>query len=132
MSKKEIAKGTFKVEMKPESQEKIEDISFGRFIISKVFEGDLEATSKVEMLTVGSDKGSAAYVAIERIDGSLKGKSGSFVLTHVGTMNSNSQQLEVAVVPGCGTGELAGIEGKMTIDIVDKVHYYTLEYLFSV
>lgn len=131
MSKKEIAKGTFTVEMKPESQEKIEGISFGRFIISKVFEVDLEATSKVEMLTAGSDNGSAAYVAIEHIQGNLKGKSGAFVLTHVGTMNSESQKLEVNIVPGCGTGELSGIEGKLTIDIVNKVHYYTIEYSFK-
>lgn len=131
MSKKEIAKGTFTVEMKPESQEKVEEIAFGRFIISKVFNGDLEAKSKVEMLTANAGSGSAAYVAIERIEGSLKGKSGSFVLTHVGTMNSASQQLEVTVVPGCGTGELTGIEGKMSIDIVDKVHYYTMEYFLK-
>lgn len=128
MSIKETAKGTFTVEMKPESQEKIEDVAFGRFVISKIFEGDLGATSKMEMLTANADGGSAAYVAIERIEGKLKGKSGSFVVTHVGSMNSSSQQLEVAIVPGCGTGDLAGLEGKMSIDIVDKVHHYTMEY----
>lgn len=131
MSKKEIAKGTFTVEMKPESQEKNDEISFGRFTIDKVFKGDLEATSNVEMLTANADNDSAAYVAIESVKGKLNNKSGSFLLTHTGTMTSNSQQLEVSVVPGCSSGELIGLEGKMTIDIVDKVHFYTLEYSIS-
>jgi hypothetical protein len=117
--------------MKPERQDKVGDITFGRYIFDKVFKGDLEATSKVEMLAAGSDNGSGAYVAMEHVNGKLNGKNGTFVLTHMGTRTSYSQELTVLVVPGCSTGDLAGLEGKLSIDIIDKVHFYTLEYFFS-
>lgn len=128
MSTKLIAKGTFAVEMKPEHQDTIGDITFGRYTFNKVFKGDLEGTSKVEMLGANSSNGSGAYVALERVDGKLNGKVGTFVLTHVGTRTSNSQKLNVSIVSGCSTGELEGLEGNLVIEIVDKVHYYTIEY----
>jgi hypothetical protein len=129
---KVIAKGSFVVDLKPQSQEKIEDITIGRWSIDKKFSGDLEATSKVEMLGVGSESsGKGAYVAIEAITGTLNGLQGSFVLMHNGTRSSNSQQLSVNIISGCSTGQLVGIEGKMTISIVDKKHLYELEYEMS-
>ena len=128
MTKKSIAKGTFTVELKPEAQDKVGDISFGRYSLDKKFQGDLEATSKVDMLSAGADNGSGAYVAIEHVSGQLNGRNGAFLLMHSGTRTKDSQQLSVSVVPGCGTGELTGLEGKMTINIVDKEHFYELEY----
>jgi hypothetical protein len=101
----------------------------GRMSIDKRFHGDLEATSKGEMLTAGTSvKGSAGYVAIERVDGTLRGRSGTFVLQHSGTMTRGVPQLTVTVVPDSGTGELAGLAGRMAIVIADGKHSYDFEY----
>jgi hypothetical protein len=81
------------------------------------------------MLTAGTDvKGSAGYVAIERITGTLQGRTGSFVLQHTGTMNRGVSQLSVTVVPDSATGQLAGLTGKMTINISDGKHSFVLDY----
>ncbi len=125
-----IAKGTFEVEMKPVTQDKAGDITTGQYSIEKKFAGDLEGTSKVDMLAIGSDNGSGTYVALEQVNGTLNGKSGSFALTHIGNRNKTSAELIVTIVPGCSTGDLEGLEGKMTINIVDKKHLYELEYSF--
>jgi hypothetical protein len=122
------AKGTFVVDLKPDGQNKIGDITFGKYVIQKIFKGDLDATSKVDMLSAGSDNGSGAYVALESIAGTLNGRNGTFVLMHSGTRTKTSQQLTVIVVPGCSTGDLIGLEGKLTINIVGKEHSYIFEY----
>jgi len=99
--------------------------------IDKQFDGDLEATSKGEMLTAGTDTGSAVYVAIERITGKLHGRSGAFVLLHNGAMTRDAQQLTIVVVPDSGTGQLVGIAGQMAITIVDGKHLYDFEYTLA-
>ena len=101
----------------------------GRYALDKQYHGDLEATAKGQMLIAVTDvKSSAGYVAIERITGTLHGRSGSFVLQHSGIMTSSSQQQTVTVVPDSGTGELVGLTGKMTGKITDGKHSYDLEY----
>lgn len=101
----------------------------GRLRIDKTFSGDLSATSIGEMLTAGTHtKGSAAYVAIEQVTGSLGGRSGSFVLRHVGNMNRGMPELLVSVVPDSGTGELIGLAGTLTISITDGKHGYAFDY----
>ena len=97
--------------------------------IDKQFHGDLEATSKGEMLSaVGAVKGSAGYVAIEKVTGKLRGRSGSFVLQHTGTMTRGAPQLSITVVPDSGTGDLVGLTGQMTIHIEAGKHSYEFEY----
>jgi hypothetical protein len=98
--------------------------------IDKQYHGDLEAAGKGQMLTAGSSvRGSGAYVAIEKVTGTLEGRSGTFVLQHTGTMTQNAPELNIAVVPDSGTGQLAGIAGKMTIIIATGgKHSYNLEY----
>jgi len=123
------ATGTFEVKLDPQAEDKAEGSSLGRTSIDKQFHGDLEATAKGQMLTALTDvKSSAGYVAIERITGTLHGRSGSFVLQHSGIMTSNSQQQTVTVVPDSGTGQLVGLAGKMTGAIADGKHSYDLEY----
>jgi hypothetical protein len=101
----------------------------GRMSIDKQFRGDLEGTSVGEMLTAGSAvKGSAAYVAIERVTGTLHGKPGSFALHHRGVMSKGEGELIVAVAPGSGTGELAGLVGEMAIIVGGGKHRYEFEY----
>lgn len=102
----------------------------GRMTLDKQYHGDLEATGKGQMLTAGTEvKGSGAYVAIERVEGKLKGRTGSFVLQHSGTMTHGVPQLSINVVPDSGTGALQGIAGKMTINIAaDGKHSYDFEY----
>jgi hypothetical protein len=100
--------------------------------IDKQFHGDLEGTSKGEMLTAsGTVKGSAGYVAMERVEGKLKGRSGSFVLQHNATMNRGVPQLNIIVVPDSGTGELEGLAGQMTIKITGGKHFYDFEYTLA-
>jgi hypothetical protein len=124
------ASGTFEVKVLPQpAEEKIGDPTVGRLSIDKTFHGDLEATSKGQMLAVGTDvKGSAGYVAMERVAGTLHGHAGTFALQHSGTMTRGTPQLSVTVVPDSGTGELVGLAGKIEIKIVDGKHLYDFEY----
>jgi hypothetical protein len=124
------ATGTFEVTMSPEPPYDVnEGASIGRVTLRKQFKGDLEATSSAEMLGARSEvKGSAGYVAIERVVGRLGGRSGSFVLQHSGTMTRGKGQLDVSVVPDSGTAELKSISGRMTIEISDGKHLYSFEY----
>jgi hypothetical protein len=125
--------GTFEVKLNPLAlHDGAVDASFGRTSIDKQFHGDLEATSKGEMLTAGTDvKGSAVYVAIERVSGNLNGRSGSFTLHHTGIMNRGVPQLTISVAPDSGTGELAGLSGTMAINIADGKHSYEFDYTFA-
>ena len=101
----------------------------GRFSLDKHFHGDLEGTSKGEMLTGGTPvKGSAGYVAIELVTGKLHGRNGSFILQHTGTMDRGKPSLSVTVVPDSGTDELVGLAGKMAITIAGGKHSYEFEY----
>jgi hypothetical protein len=97
--------------------------------IAKQLHGDLEATSKGEMLTAGTaEKGSAGYVAIEWVSGTLHGRTGTFALQHTATMNRGVPSLSITVVPDSGTGQLAGLTGSMKIIIADGKHSYDFEY----
>ncbi len=127
------ASGTFEVKLNPQApDDDVGDPTVGRMSIDKQFHGDLEATSKGQMLAVRTDvEGSAGYVAMERVAGTLHGRSGAFTLQHSGTMTRGAQQLSVTVVPDSGTGELIGLAGKMTIDIVDGKHFYGFKYTLA-
>ena len=122
------AKGPFEVTLTPQD-DKI-DPTLGRMTIDKHFHGDLEATSKGQMLSASTaTKGSAGYVAIEVVTGTLNGHAGTFTLQHVGTMNRGKPSLLITVVPDSGTGQLAGLSGTMSINIVDGKHSYDFDYL---
>ncbi len=127
------ASGTFEVKLTPQApDDKAADASLGRMSIDKQFHGELEATSKGQMLTAGTEvQGSAGYVAIERVTGTLHGHKGTFALQHSGTMTRGAPQLTITVVPDSGTGQLVGLAGKMTINIVDGKHSYKLEYTLA-
>jgi len=124
------ATGTFEVKLVPQPPEdKAEGSTLGRMSIDKQFHGDLEATSKGEMLSAMTGvKGSAGYVAIERVTGKLQGRIGSFILQHTGTMTRGEPQLSVTVVPDSGSGQLVGLAGKLTINIANGQHSYTFDY----
>ncbi|HEX7158619.1 MAG TPA: DUF3224 domain-containing protein [Edaphobacter sp.] len=122
------AKGPFEVTLSP--QEDRIDATLGRMTIDKHFHGDLEATSKGQMLSASTaTKGSAGYVAIEVVTGTLNGRTGTFTLQHVGTMNRGKPSLLITVVPDSGTGQLAGLSGTMSINIVDGKHSYDFNYI---
>ena len=125
-----LARGTFDVTIIPQPPEdKIEGLTLGRMLLEKKFQGDLEAAGKGQMLTgMPEVKGSGAYVAIERVTGTLQGRSGSFILHHQGIMERGASQLNVTVVPDSGTRELAGIAGTMIIVIAEGKHSYDLAY----
>jgi Protein of unknown function (DUF3224) len=124
--------GPFDVKITPQSLAEAEaDSGLGRMALNKQFHGELEATSVGEMLTAMSSsvQGSGAYVAVERVTGTLGGRSGSFALHHTGVMNRGVPQLTISVVPDSGTGELIGITGKLNIRIeAGGKHFYDFEY----
>ena len=123
------AAGPFEVKLNPLPTFAEAEGTLGHLSIDKQFRGDLEATSVGEMLTAGSSvKGSAAYVAIERVSGTLHGKQGSFALHHRGVMSNGEGELSVVVAPGSGTGELQGLTGEMAIIVGGGKHTYELEY----
>lgn len=124
------ATGTFEVKLQPlTAYDAAEGSPLGRMSIDKQFQGDLEGTSKGEMLTgMTSVKNSAGYVAIERVTGALNGRSGTFIFQHSGTMTRGAPTLVVTVVPDSGTGELLGLAGAMAINIEDGKHLYELDY----
>ena len=122
---KNRAGGAFEVKLVPEAS----DEYIARMSIDKKFQGDLDAVSKGQMLSTSTEtEGSAGYVAMERVSGSLHGRRGTFVLQHSGTMNRGASQLTVSVVPDSGTGELVGLEGRMTIIITEGKHFYEFDY----
>jgi hypothetical protein len=137
MSRKETrmtqrASGPFEVKVtpqKPDSQV-ARSANLGRLTIDKRYHGDLEASAKGEMLATQSEvKGSAGYVALERVTGKLHGRSGSFVLQHSATMQRGTPQSSIAVVPDSGTGELTGLSGSMHITVApDGAHSYEFDF----
>ena len=127
------AKGPFDVKLAPQSlafDDSDDGAARGRMSLDKHFHGDLEAVSKGEMLTaMTGTQGSAGYVAIERVTGTLGGKRGSFILQHTGTMDRGAPQLVITVVPDSGTDDLVGLRGTMTIDVAaGGAHSYGFDY----
>lgn len=127
------ATGPFDVKMIPQSAaEGFGDPAIGRFALDKRFHGDLDATSKGEMLAHRTSVAtSAGYVAMERVDGKLAGKRGAFVLQHSGTASAVGQSLTCTVVPDSGTDELTGLSGSMKIIVADGKHSYEFDYAFG-
>ena len=124
------ATGTFEVKVVPlPADEGTDTGGFGRLSLDKTFSGGLTATSKGQMVgAFTAVEGSAGYVALERVTGTLNGKKGSFILQHSGTMSHGNQSLSVAVVPDSGTEELTGLTGTMQIIIDGKKHSYVFDY----
>ena len=127
------AAGAFEVKITPQAADGHADgAALGRMTLDKTFHGDLEATGMGQMLTgMGAEKGSAGYVAMEQVSGTLHGRTGSFILQHTGVMNRGVPHLTITVVPDSGTGELVGLSGTMTIDVEGGKHAYALDYTLS-
>lgn len=126
--------GKFEVKLNPLDfyAQGIDGVNLARMSIDKIYHGDLDATSKGEMLSaMTSVKGSAGYVAIEQVTGTLSGKKGSFVLQHFGSMKQASERLVLEVVPDSGAGELSGLVGTMSIKIEAGQHYYEFDYTLT-
>lgn len=124
------ARGTFEVKMSAQpAQNDVGDPGIGRMALDKQFRGDLEAPGKGQMLAAGTDvPGSAGYVALERVSGTLHDRRGTFALQHSGTMTRGAPQLSITVVPDSGTGELLALAGQLAIIIADGKHAYDFEY----
>ena len=124
------ATGTFDVAMQPMSEsDAAPGATLGRLSLDKQFHGDLLAVGKGEMLTALTGvEGSAGYVAIERVTGTLNGRKGSFVFQHAGIMSRGDQQLSISVVPDSGTEQLTGLSGVFSLTIVDGKHGYVFDY----
>src|SRR4051812_34478619 len=115
------AVGSFEVNLQPLSNAEVSsEALFGRMLLTKKFSGDLQASARGQMLSAGTaTRGSAGYVAIDHVTGMLDGRTGSFVLQHSGSMNRGVPTLSIMVVPDSGTGELTGLTGTLSINIVD-------------
>jgi hypothetical protein len=126
----EHASGTFDVKLAPVGEaDKGDGSTLGTYSLDKQYHGDLEASAKGTMLTAGTEvKGSAGYVAVERVTGALKGHKGSFALQHNGTLTRGAPQQNIVVVPDSGTGQLTGLTGKLTVIIESGSHSYEFDY----
>jgi hypothetical protein len=123
------ATGTFEVSITPAANDSADGVTLGRMTVAKTFAGPLTAKSQGDMLTgAGTVAGSAAYVMIERVTGTLDGKAGSFALAHIGVMDRGKPELRVTIVPDSGSGALAGISGTLAIRIEAGKHFYDLDY----
>jgi hypothetical protein len=123
------AQGPFEVKLTPQPTTDADEASLGRMAIAKVFSGDLSGTSKGQMIAAATAvKGSAGYVAMERVTATLAGRRGSFVLQHSATMNRGAPEMNITVVPDSGDGELSGLSGRMVIVITDGQHAYDFSY----
>ena len=121
------AKGSFDVKITP--QESAADAPVARMLLYKEFHGALEAIAHGEMMAAHEPlTGAGVYVAIDRVTGTLDGRSGSFLIAHRGIRNADGQSLDIVIVPGSGTGQFAGITGTVGIEIVGKEHFYSVEY----
>ena len=129
------AKGSFEITMQAPRKgdgegEGAGRVAVGRMLLDKQYSGDLIGVGQGEMLSAGNPAaGSASYVAIEHITGALGSLSGSFALQHAGTMHAGDSHLAINIVPGSGTGDLAGIEGTLKLEIVERKHFYVLDYI---
>lgn len=127
-----VAKGTFSVKMTAQPADDTGGTAVGRFSLDKEFQGDLEGTSKGEMLALGTAvPGSAGYVALECVTGKLSGRTGTFALQHTGSMSRGTPSLSVTVVPDSGTEELEGLSGTLDIKVEDGNHFYEFAYTLS-
>jgi Protein of unknown function (DUF3224) len=123
------AKGTFDTKVTPQPAAEGDDPAFSRFTVAKQFHGDIEGTSKVQMLAAGTAvKDSGGYVALEKVSAAVAGRKGTFILQHMGTMKGGAFNLNIAVVPDSGTDQLTGISGKFAIEIKDGKHSYAFDY----
>lgn len=132
MSYANKARGSFEVQATSEPYDEAEGASLYRSSYTKIFRGDIEATSQVEVLrAMAATEKSAAYVGIERITGAVGGRPGSFVMQHSGTIARGDMSASIRVVPDTGTGELHGIRGEMAITVADGQHTYEFDYDFE-
>jgi hypothetical protein len=126
-----MVSGEFEVKMNPQKADnpEAESAGVGRMSLDKHYRGELDATGKGEMLSIMTQvKGSGVYVAIERVNGTLSGRSGSFLLYHRGVMTRGVPELSIKVVPDSGTGDLTGLTGDMQIRRPDGKHFYDFDY----
>jgi hypothetical protein len=121
------AKGSFEVKLVPQTDRGVPGLY--RMTIDKEFQGDLEAVTQGQMLSARTGVAdSAGYVAIERVEGMLHGRKGSFILQHAATMDRGKPTLIIHVVPDSGTGELMGLNGQLSIQIEGGRHFYDFVY----
>ena len=121
------AEGSFDVTITP--QDSSSDSAVARMLLYKEFHGDLEAIAHGEMMAASEPlTGAGVYVALDRVTGTLHGRSGSFLIAHRGIGNAEGQELSIINVAGTGTGQLTGITGTVGIEIADKKHFYRMEY----
>jgi len=124
------AKGTFEVTITPQPhQDGVGDAAVGRMALAKIFAGEFSGTGNGQMLAYRSSvPGSAGYVAMEKVQGVMNGRTGSFIMQHNGTMNRGEPQLTISIVADSGTDGLAGIAGEMLLNIDQGKHYYEFRY----
>jgi hypothetical protein len=127
------ATGSFEVSLQPLSNAEVSsDPLLGRMLLTKKFSGDLTAAARGQMLSASTaTKGSAGYVAIDHVTGTLDGRRGSFLLQHSGSMQRGVPSLSIKVIADSGTDELTGISGTLSINVVDGQHFYDFLYSFS-
>jgi len=128
-----MVSGEFDVAMVPQPVAELNGGSgIGRMTLDKRYQGALTATGRGEFLSYqGAVPTSAVYVAIEKVEGTLEGRRGSFALQHAGVMGGEHAGLRIIVAPDTGTGELTGLRGTMNIRMEQGKHFYDFDYTFG-
>ena len=127
-----IARGTFEVRLTPQKNEDETGGPFSRVLLDKQLQGDVVGTSKGHMLGAETAvKGSAGYVALELVTGTVHGQRGTFILQHSGHMARGVMSMTATVVPDSATDELTGLAGQWTITIRDGQHFYAFDYTLT-
>lgn len=120
-----IAIGSFEIDLQP-ANPVVADT--GRLDFTKTWSGEIAGESEGVMLSAGDPStGTAGYVAIETFNGTIAGRAGSLAFQQFGTMLGEAVELRYEIVPGSGSGELTGLVGAVTLNIVDGVHEVELE-----
>ena len=119
------ANGSFDITLNPQTED---SHSVGRMLIDKTYTGDITGTGTGQMISKRSPSGQAVYSAIEEFEGIINGNQGSLTFFHIGKMSATEQSLDIIIVSGSGTGELAGIEGQLSISQEQGKHHYELEF----
>jgi len=97
-------------------------------VIDKTYRGQLTGSGVGQMISKRIEGGTSLYYAIEEFTGSIEDRQGAFTLVHHGRMSRDEQMLDVSILEGSGSGDLAGISGMMLIKQGPEGHQYELQY----
>ena len=129
-------RATGRIEVKTYEPRTYEEVDGGPDLVeihvTETFSGDIEGEGVVRFLQAVRKDGSASFVGVERVTGSVGGRKGTFLLQDEGTLEGSTVKGEWFVIPGSGTGDLSGLRGEGGFEAELGQHAsITLDYWFE-